>query len=71
MASAPQGTEKGQVDPAAPGGLLGIPGAPQVNPIVALLWAVWVGWIFSTVGAFGGVMAGVGHMSVFGFGEYA
>lgn len=71
IASAPQGTEKGQVDPAAPGGLLGIPGAPQVNPIVALLWAVWVGWIFSTVGAFGGVMAGVGHMSVFGFGEYA
>jgi len=32
---------------------------------------VWVGWIFSTVGAFGGVMAGVGHMSVFGFGAYA
>jgi uncharacterized membrane protein YfcA len=42
-----------------------------VNLFVALLWAVWVGWIFSTVGAFGGVMAGVGHMSVFGLGNYA
>ncbi len=69
--SAPRGTEKGQIDPTAPTGFLGIQGAPNVNPIAALLWAVWVGWIFSTVGAFGGVMAGVGHMSVFGFGEYA
>ena len=71
IAKAPAGTEKGQIDPAKPAGFLGIPGAPNVNVIVALLWAVWVGWIFSTVGAFGGVMAGVGHMSVFGFGEYA
>jgi uncharacterized membrane protein YfcA len=71
IAKAPQGTEKGQIDPAKPAGFLGIPGAPQVSVVVALLWAVWVGWIFSTVGAFGGVMAGVGHMSVFGFGEYA
>lgn len=71
IASAPQGTEKGQIDPAKPAGFLGIPGAPNVNVVVALLWAVWVGWIFSTVGAFGGVMAGVGHMSVFGFGDYA
>jgi uncharacterized membrane protein YfcA len=29
-----------------------------------------VGWIFSTVGAFGGIMAGVGHMTVFGLGDY-
>jgi hypothetical protein len=36
-----------------------------------LLWAIWVGWIFSTVGAFGGVMAGVGHMTIFGLGGYA
>lgn len=71
IASAPQGTEKGQIDPAKPVGFLGIPGAPNVSVVIALLWAVWVGWIFSTVGAFGGVMAGVGHMSVFGFGEYA
>jgi len=71
IASAPQGAESGQIDPAKPVGFLGIPGAPQVNMIVAFLWAVWVGWIFSTVGAFGGVMAGVGHMSIFGLGGYA
>ncbi len=71
IASAPQGTEKGQIDSTKPVGFLGIPGAPNVSVVIALLWAVWVGWIFSTVGAFGGVMAGVGHMSVFGFGEYA
>jgi uncharacterized membrane protein YfcA len=71
IAAAPQGTEKGQIDPSKPAGFLGIPGGPHVNVILALLWAVWVGWIFSTVGAFGGVMAGVGHMSVYGFGSYA
>lgn len=68
---APRGTEPGMIDEAKPTGFLGIPGAPNVNPILAFCWAVWVGWIFSTVGAFGGVMAGVGHMSVFGFGAYA
>lgn len=52
-------------------GFLGIPGAPEVNPLLAFLWAIWVGWIFSTVGAFGGVMASVGHISVFGLGDYA
>ncbi|SHO47846.1 hypothetical protein SAMN02745220_01993 [Desulfopila aestuarii DSM 18488] len=71
IASAPQGTEPGQIDPSKPAGFLGIPGAPQVNMILAFCWAVWVGWIFSTVGAFGGVMAGVGHMSIFGLGGYA
>lgn len=71
IAGAPQGKEKGQIDHSKPAGFLGIPGGPHVNVVLALLWAVWVGWIFSTVGAFGGVMAGVGHMSVFGFGSYA
>lgn len=71
IAAAPQGTESGQIDPSKPAGFLGISGAPQVNLVVAFLWAVWVGWIFSTVGAFGGVMAGVGHMSIFGLGGYA
>ncbi len=71
IATAPVGTEPGQIDTAKPAGFLGIPGAPQINPIMALLWAVWVGWIFSTVGAFGGVMAGVGHVTVFGLGAYA
>ena len=52
-------------------GYLGIPGGPQTNMILAFCWALWVGWIFSTVGAFGGVMAGVGHMSVHGLGAYA
>ncbi|HAY38818.1 MAG TPA: hypothetical protein DCY53_05400 [Desulfobacteraceae bacterium] len=38
---------------------------------MGLLWAIWVGWIFSTVGAFGGIMAGVGHMTIYGLGSYA
>jgi hypothetical protein len=71
IAKAPQGVEKGQIDPAGKPGYLGIPGGLQVNIIVAFVWAVWVGWVFSTVGAFGGIMAGVGHISVFGLGSYA
>ena len=62
--------QAGKVKADAPAGFLGIPGAPHVSPILSFAWAVWVGWIFSTVGAFGGVMAGVGHMSVFGLGGY-
>jgi uncharacterized membrane protein YfcA len=68
---AAKGTDKGQIDPKAEPGYLGIPGAPQLNPIIGLLWAIWVGWIFSTVGAFGGIMAGVGHMTIYGLGDYA
>jgi len=71
IAAAPKGTEAGQIDVSKPAGFLGIPGGPQVNLLIAFLWAVWVGWIFSTVGAFGGVMAGVGHMSIFGLGAFA
>lgn len=71
IAAAPKGTEPGQIDPNAPPGYLGIPGGIQVNLVVAFFWAVWVGWVFSTVGAFGGIMAGVGHISVFGLGAYA
>jgi uncharacterized membrane protein YfcA len=71
IAEAPQGTEKGQINPDAEKGNLGIPGGPQLNPIIGLLWAIWVGWIFSTVGAFGGIMAGVGHMTIYGLGNYA
>jgi uncharacterized membrane protein YfcA len=52
-------------------GYLGIPGGPSPSLILGFLWAVWVGWIFSTVGAFGGIMAGVGHISIFGLGNYA
>jgi len=71
IAKAPQGTDKGQIDHGAKPGFLGIPGAPQLNPIVGFLWAIWVGWIFSTVGAFGGIMAGVGHITIYGLGSYA
>ena len=70
IAKAPEGKGKGQIDPAAPRGVFGIPGAPQVGLVLSLLWATWVGWIFSTVGAFGGIMAGVGHMTVYGLGDY-
>jgi uncharacterized membrane protein YfcA len=71
IAKAPAGTEKGQIDPNAQPGFLGIPGAPKINLIVGLLWAIWVGWVFSTVGAFGGIMAGVGHITIYGLGAYA
>jgi uncharacterized membrane protein YfcA len=70
IAATPQGTEAGQIDPNAKPGFLGIPGAPAPNMVVGFLWAIWVGWIFSTVGAFGGIMAGVGHITVFGLADY-
>jgi uncharacterized membrane protein YfcA len=71
IAKTPQGAEKGMVDPDAKQGFLNIPGAPEVNLLWAFLWSIWVGWIFSTVGAFGGIMAGVGHITIFGLGDYA
>ncbi|MCX7823822.1 MAG: sulfite exporter TauE/SafE family protein [Syntrophobacterales bacterium] len=63
--------KKGCINPEAPRGYLDIPGAPKPSYLLAFLWALWVGWIFSTVGAFGGIMAGVGHITVFGLGDYA
>jgi uncharacterized membrane protein YfcA len=71
ISKAPVGTGKGQIDPKAEKGYLGIPGAPRLNVIIGFFWAIWVGWIFSTVGAFGGIMAGVGHMTIYGLGDYA
>ena len=71
VAAMPQGAGPGSIDPATAPGYLGIPGAPNVNLLLAFGWAVWVGWIFSSVGAFGGVMAAVGHISIFGLGSYA
>jgi len=35
--------------------------------ILALLWGVVIGTVFSTVGAAGGILAGFGHISLFGF----
>jgi uncharacterized protein len=66
-----QGISDGKITKDAEPGFLGIPGAPKVNFILGFLWAIWVGWIFSTVGAFGGIMAGVGHITIFGLGDYA
>jgi uncharacterized membrane protein YfcA len=71
IAKAPQGTGPGMIDPKAAPGFLGIPGAPAPSLLVGFLWAIWVGWIFSTVGAFGGIMAGVGHITIYGLGSYA
>ena len=61
----------GVLDPNAQPGYMGIPGAPQLQWWMGLVWAVWCGWIFSTVGAFGGIMAGVGHITMYGLGDYA
>ena len=38
----------------------------DVSPIGLLLWGIFVGYVFTTVGAAGGILAGVGHMSIFG-----
>jgi uncharacterized membrane protein YfcA len=71
LAKTPKGTGKGEIHPDAPKGFMGIPGAPSTFWLWYILWGTWVGWIFSSVGAFGGVMAGVGHISVFGLSDYA
>jgi uncharacterized protein len=70
IAKTPQGTGKGMIDPKAAPGFMGIPGAPHSFFLYYILWGMWVGWIFSSVGAFGGVMAGVGHITVFGLADY-
>ncbi len=71
IAAAPRGAATGEIPVDGEPGFLGIPGAPNPNMVLAFLWAVWVGWIFSTVGAFGGIMSGVGHLTVFGLADYA
>jgi len=71
IANTPVGTEKGMLPKDGKPGYLGIPGAPAPFLLYGLLWATWVGWIFSSVGAFGGIMAGVGHITIFGLGDYA
>lgn len=70
IAKTPVGTKAGMIDSKAEPGYLGIPGAPRPFLIYGLLWAIWVGWIFSSVGAFGGIMAGVGHLTIFGLADY-
>jgi len=70
IAKTPQGVGKGMIDPSAKPGFMGIPGAPTHFWLFYILWGIWVGWIFSSVGAFGGIMAGVGHITVFGLADY-
>ncbi len=38
----------------------------DANPITLILWGIFVGYVFTSVGAAGGILAGVGHMSIFG-----
>jgi hypothetical protein len=71
IAETPAGSGPGHIDANAEPGYLDIPGAPVPFVLWGLLWAIWVGWIFSSVGAFGGIMAGVGHITIFGLGDYA
>lgn len=71
IAHTPQGAGPGMLPPGAPPGFMGIPGAPSHFWFWYILWGIWVGWIFSSVGAFGGIMAGVGHITVFGLADYA
>ena len=70
IAKTPQGTGPGQINLSAAKGFMGIPGAPSHFWLFYILWGVWVGWIFSSVGAFGGIMDGVGHITVFGLADY-
>lgn len=37
-----------------------------VNPAIVVLWMFFVGFVYSTIGAAGGILGGVGNMSVFG-----
>jgi uncharacterized protein len=71
IAQTPTGTGPGMIHQDMPKGFMGIPGAPHHFFLFYILWGIWVGWIFSSVGAFGGIMAGVGHISVFGLSDYA
>ncbi|WP_066639454.1 sulfite exporter TauE/SafE family protein [Desulfolucanica intricata] len=37
-----------------------------VSPVVLILWSIVTGYVFSSVGAAGGILAGIGHISIFG-----
>jgi uncharacterized protein len=71
ISSTPRGDAAGMISPSARPGFLGIAGAPHVSGTHAVLWGIWVGWLFSSLGAFGGIMAGIGHITIFGLGDYA
>lgn len=40
-----------------------------INPFVPFFWALFVGIIFSTLGAAGGILAAVGHLSLMGISD--
>jgi uncharacterized membrane protein YfcA len=40
-----------------------------LNPFIPFSWAIFVGLIFSMMGAAGGILAGVGHITVFGIAD--
>ena len=37
-----------------------------VSPILLILWSIITGYVFSSVGAAGGILGGIGHISIFG-----
>jgi uncharacterized membrane protein YfcA len=41
----------------------------SLNPLVPFFWSLFVGLVFSMVGAAGGILAGVGHITIFGMGD--
>ena len=41
----------------------------EASPVLVVLWAVFVGFVFSTVGAAGGILSGVGHITLMGIGD--
>ena len=38
----------------------------EYDPLLLVVWSFFVGLVFSTVGAAGGILSGVGHISLFG-----
>src|SRR3990172_3184335 len=40
-----------------------------LNPLLPFFWALFVGLVFSMVGAAGGILAGVGHITLFGIAD--
>jgi len=41
----------------------------ELNPLIPFFWALFVGLVFSIIGAAGGILAAVGHISIFGIAD--
>ena len=37
-----------------------------VSPVLLILWSIITGYVYSSVGAAGGILSGIGHISIFG-----